>query len=1205
MAWESRASAASFAPNPSDGWYNRAEGERSITPELDEKIIRLAIEKGLITNDALRLAEAEMTKEMGTLASDEWSPRIEFFIAKGILNDDTVEQLKSEILAKEPLDENGTQQTKQVSYETDSDKTRADSVLVTRKYIGSTFGRYENLQFLGEGGMAQVYRAHDPTLDRAVALKFLRSDNPKLAERLMIEARSQARIEHEHVCKVYEVGNISDTPYIAMQYIQGETLRSLFPKLGLDLKVALMKQVCEAIQAAHRAGLIHRDLKPANIMIEQNAEGQYIPYVMDFGVAREVDAAGVTTDGTVVGSAWYMPPEQARGEIARLDRRSDVYSLGATLYEILSGRLPFDTISFVETLVKVIHEDPVPLNQRDPNLPVDLVTIVAKCMEKEPSRRYDSARALADDLGRFLEGEPVSARPVGMAQRLYRKARKHKAVTLTILAASLLILTMTGILLHARWTAQRQIQFTREIASDVSNMEYIMRLACLRPLHDVAREKGQVRALMSHVQNRMKEAGPIADGPGSYAIGRGHLALNEIPEAREALDHAWSSGFRPPEAAYALGMVYGKLYADELVRVVRIGNAEQRAIQLKKIQADYLAPAQDYLQKGASAELDSSDYVRALLLFFEDKEDKRKEALETAEAGRKQHPEIYEFDLLEAEIYKYEAGRANQKGDYDEAQRNFDLAAGKYKSAADYARSDSRAYSGLCELGSDLVEMKLYGEGGDLAPLIQKGLDSCRTAVASDSENADNYVGECYIYRYLGESQIDSGQDAKEALDHAINSGQTAVRLDPKNGLAHAALATAALYQADSEISKGGDPQSYLELSIREANLAIPLLIRRATAYNILANAYADLGEYLMRNGKDPLATFQSAVNAYGEAIKINPKYSGSYNNVASVYRDMAKFDLWHGTDPSPLLHKALDNTALATHYKPNDAYPITEAGRCYNELASFTLDSGKDPAGFIQKALENFAAAMKINAEYIEAPLNLAATHRLSGEYAMLTEHDPGEFQRNGETAISQAMKLNANNADVFYESALIHTQRAEFAVMSGKNPDDALALAKTDINHALQIDSTYGPAYLLRITIAAMQTRRQIASAHPVPDKDVAKDMAAATQYSSADPDAYRAMADYYAAVAEAAIASRQSPAEPIRSGLDNANKALQMRANWGEAHAIRAVIYLQAARSTDGAARKESAKQAAESMAKAFELDPLLRKRFQSYAQQIDAL
>ena len=177
-----------------------------------------------------------------------------------------------------------------------------------------TFGRYRELQRLGSGGMATVYRAYDPGLDRVIALKLLLHEDPVHAERLLLEARAQARIQHEHVCPIYEAGVEGGRPYIAMRLVDGLPLSSLADTLTLEQKLKLMKEVAEGVHAAHRVGLVHRDLKPSNIMVERTADGGWHAYVLDFGLAREVAAPGLTQTGVVLGTPWYMSPEQARGE---------------------------------------------------------------------------------------------------------------------------------------------------------------------------------------------------------------------------------------------------------------------------------------------------------------------------------------------------------------------------------------------------------------------------------------------------------------------------------------------------------------------------------------------------------------------------------------------------------------------------------------------------------------------------------------------------------------------------------------------------------------------------------------------------------------------------------------------------------------------------------------------------------------------------
>jgi serine/threonine-protein kinase len=246
--------------------------------------------------------------------------------------------------------------------------------------------------------------------------------------------------------------------------------------------------------------------------------------------------------------------------------------MGVTLYEILSGKMHYNASGIVEILTKVVNEDPIPLREQMPGLPEDLNTIVMKCLEKDRNRRYDSARALADDLRRFLEGEPVLARPLSEGQRLLRKAKKHRALVITSMVATLLVAIFAGIGLQARWNAQRQAIYAQQLGQEVKEMETVYRLASISPAHDMTSDKKQLRQRMERVRSDLIAMGDIGAGPGSYALARGHLALGEYEMAHDFGKRAWDAGYQAPEVAYTLALSLGKIYQQELEEAETIRN---------------------------------------------------------------------------------------------------------------------------------------------------------------------------------------------------------------------------------------------------------------------------------------------------------------------------------------------------------------------------------------------------------------------------------------------------------------------------------------------------------------------------------------------------------------------------------------------------------------------------------------------------------
>jgi serine/threonine-protein kinase len=344
--------------------------------------------------------------------------------------------------------------------ETDFDERGAQPVAVgagDEVTLPRLFGHYELLEQIGRGGMGVVYRARQLAADRIVAVKVVRCDllrslaqgtQSAAMERFRHEVQAAARLEHESVVSIYEVGDVDGELFFSMRYVAG---RSLFEALRdgpmpCRRAAGYLEPVARAVEEAHRHGILHRDLKPQNILVDAATDRAY---VADFGLAKLQEAGEeLTRSGEIMGTPPYISPEQAR-DSAHVTASTDVYALGATLYHLLTGRPPFQAATAVETIRQVLQVEPLPLRKLNPAIDADLETISLKCLEKEPTRRYPSALALADDLQRYLEHQPIRARPLGRLNRVARWCRRNPLVagliasTCTFLVAAL-VSTLVG-----------------------------------------------------------------------------------------------------------------------------------------------------------------------------------------------------------------------------------------------------------------------------------------------------------------------------------------------------------------------------------------------------------------------------------------------------------------------------------------------------------------------------------------------------------------------------------------------------------------------------------------------------------------------------------------------------------------------------------------------------------------------------------------
>jgi serine/threonine protein kinase len=318
--------------------------------------------------------------------------------------------------------------------------------------------KYKIIEILGRGGMGIVYKAEDTKLKRNVALKFLPPElmrNDEAKERFVLEAQAAAALSHPNICTIYEIDEEEGKSFIAMEYIEGQSLRANIKRgpLGINEALDIAIQVAEGLEEAHKKEIIHRDIKSANIMVTDKGQAK----IMDFGLAKVKGGTLLTREGTTLGTVAYMSPEQARGE--EVDHRSDIWSLGVVLYEMFSGKLPFMGDREASILYSVVHEEPKALKAIKPNIPVELQQIINRALKKKPDSRYSSASEMLNDLKKYRDSLRVEETGVFNLRSFFRLIRKP------IVAIPTLIIT-AAICITAFWFFNRQakIRWAREQA---------------------------------------------------------------------------------------------------------------------------------------------------------------------------------------------------------------------------------------------------------------------------------------------------------------------------------------------------------------------------------------------------------------------------------------------------------------------------------------------------------------------------------------------------------------------------------------------------------------------------------------------------------------------------------------------------------------------------------------------------------------------
>ncbi len=996
---------------------------------------------------------------------------------------------------------------------------------------------------IAQGGGGRILRAFDLRLERWVALKVLHVRDPLTERRFEREARVTARLEHPSIVPVHEVGRgPTGEPYYVMKLVSGKSLNQVIATMAsLDERLALLPHVItvtEAIAYAHSQRIIHRDLKPSNIMV--GAFGEAV--VIDWGLAKDLaattddavsDAAPEpspdrTVAGAVLGTPAYMPPEQANGE--PVAERADVYSLGAVLYAVLAGRAPHEGSDSRQILDRARAGELTSLREREPGVPVELVTIVNKAMQRDPALRYPDAGALAEDLRRFYTGRMVSAHHYSWGVLALRWLRRNRVLALALAVVSLLV----AYVVHARRAAAEQTALAQTFGQEVERNDAIARYSALLPLHDARNERHLIEANLAELERQMATLGHVAEGPGRYSLGRGYLVLDRPEDARRELRAAWDLGYRTPEVSYALGLAYGELYRIALAEVENNEQPAQRARARSDIERRLRDPALAQLRASQDGRSQlAPEFVEGLIALHEHHYD---EALAKARAAQARVPWLYEALRLEADVHVERAGDAWARSDAKDALDDLVIAGERYRAALAIAHSDSSALGGACH---QLVLMAVIQQAVDQEPAatVQDGLHACDDALAVRPDDAELYAEQALAwYARAHYDQFHNAQPRASWLEAERLASRAAALAPDDIGVLHASIRVRQQL-ASFLIDHGEDPLARLEVARAAAHRLLQLAPNDLAARTSLSDLWQLRGDWEAATGADPRVSYDTGSNFARSAQALAPDDWSARSSLGTILMSRGMWELNHGID-----------------VKPN-----------------------------LTAAAEQFEAVLKMNPRESIAAQNLCATLAALGQAASHDEEEP--VYARALVACQRAYELRPSSANAANASSL-DVNVAQSKLEHGASPVALLEQARQMQRRAVAVDAANPLAYFSAGTIEALQARWDaMQNRSPLAALTAAEaDFTAALRLNPRDADSLCSLAAISRRRAEWRAAHHQPIDNEVAAGLRQAAAALAINAVLDVAVRDTGVLHLMLARVSKGERQRQEAARAVDALARA---------------------
>ncbi len=997
---------------------------------------------------------------------------------------------------------------------------------------------------ISQGGHGIVWRARDLRLDRLVALKQARLGDPRASARFAREMRITARLQHPSIVTLHEAGvSGAGEQFYTMELVSGPTLLERIGQArDLRARLALLPHaiaIAEALAYAHDRRIIHRDLKPANVIVGSFGE----TVILDWGLAKDLSASepddepgsedpspGATSAGTVLGTPSYMPPEQAAGQAA--DERSDVYALGAILYQVLTGEPPYAGVTSAEVLQKIGSEDAVSVEKRQPGVPQDLAAIVRRAMARAPQGRYATAKELAADLKKFATGELVSAHRYRSSELVSNWVRRHRR----IVASALAVGAALGLWLRSALGAREEARLAQQFAQQAEAIESTLRIAELLPLHDLRGERAGVRARMTSVEAKLGQLGAFAEGPGRYALGRAALALHDPGAARAQLEKALAAGDRSPEVAQALGQALGEQYRAALEEAEGTESETARQDRRKTAERELRDPALQHLREGRAATTGRPLLTEALIALYEGRHE---DALAGAEAEERREPSLYEAARLAGDTCTRMSIERRQRGDAEGAHLIAARARGAYARAVAIARSDEAGYLGQCEL--ELQIMTLHADRGQ--PVEEEaaaGLAACDQALAVNPDSARAFNQKAAIHGLRAQQQGLQGIDPRPLLQLSIKMASEALRRDPASFLAHYNIGSAWNKQGRVwEWRHGIDPRPSLALAIESYVRAIAIRPTSRTLVS-LCNSHSTFGLYEAKHGGEPQQHWARAEESCRRASALDPRFADARNALGLVLENRAERELARGIDPRASVASAVEALRKAIELQPGFAAAHNNVGVSMWMRAAWERAQGIDCSAAALESVRSYREALALMPTYANGYVNVSMSYRLLAQQQLDRGLDPSAALGDARAALDAGLKHNGKDHLNFLSRGRIELLTARHA-WPGPAARAPLAAALAAVATALELNPKDADGPQLEAEIHSLHAEWLLAR-HEGAGGEIQRGLSAAARALELDPKLGEAIAVRGALLRQKA---RVEPDSQLRAALDAEGQAELRRA------------------------------------------------------------